>query len=113
MAEYIPQGKKLVLLHRLCQRAGAPHFDSEREMYDWIHSHLEEMRLTSARVSRRFVSAVLNAKIGHLRRLANNLQWQIVGNAIRQQARRNGIFKALHTPLQIIPQSLHPNGFVA
>jgi hypothetical protein len=113
MAEYIPHGKKLILLHRLCRRAGAPHFESEREMFEWIRSHLEEMRLTSARVSRRFVSAVLDAKIGPLREVANNLQWQIVWNALREQAKRNCVFKALHTPLQLIPQSLHPNGSVA
>jgi hypothetical protein len=110
MVEWVPsQGKKLRRLYDLCRRLGAPHFHSEHEMYHWIQSRLEAMSAADAPVSGRFVSAVREAKIQPLLRLANELYWMLVCSAFLERLKLSSLIKTFQNPLQIFPRSLHPN----
>ncbi len=115
MVTWIPQeGTELRRLYDSLSRTGAlPHFLSESQFVEWVTARLAEMKESPAFASAQFVSAVRELKDAALSRLANEVWWLLVWNALRAQLKRNCIFKALHTPLQIIPKSLHPNGLVA
>jgi|SRR5215218_3422636 len=98
-------------LYELCRQMGAPRFLSEGEMEAWVRSHFDSLK--------GFVYGSLTPVIDLLREVGRGIfgdllktlleiQRTIVNAVLREQMKRTGVFKSLHAPLDLIPQSLRP-----
>lgn len=110
MVVWIPQERtELRRLYDMCRCAGAPLFHSEEEMHEWLRSVLEKIRTDATLVWSRLLTAVREAKVDSLLKLVRKIEAKVFRDLLRKQL----VFKALHKPIQLIPQSLHPNESVA
>lgn len=98
-------------LYELCQRMGAPRFFSSQEMQQWILHHFDSVKAFCYRSIEPLIEFLRGADrniFGSLLKAILEVYGRRVRAALREQLKRNCIFKSLHTPLQLVPQSLRP-----
>lgn len=103
-------------LYELCRRMGAPQFYSVQEMQEWIRHHFDSLKSFYYNSLEPFIELLEGADrdiFGSLLEALREVQGRRVRAALLEQLKQNTIFKSLHTPLEVIPQSLRPIESVA
>ena len=94
---------------------GAPRFLSPHEMEAWIRIHFDSVKgflMDSLNPIIELLKGFESNVFGNLLKALLEIQRKRVRANLQEQLRLNNI-RALHTPLLLIPKTLHPNQFAA
>jgi hypothetical protein len=102
-------------LNSLCRKLGAPEFQSNQEMIDWLCARFTEagsfVALNSVLPVWELVRGIGSAELRYLDRLLSKLVRKLL--RLKLQLYYRFQIKALLSPLRMIPKSLHPIDAVA